>query len=283
MEKRGFSALFNWVFGLIAGMIIFLFLINFAYKHIYLSESKTSSIILSEINFQLDSISSAEDLDTSIESPKKISFDCGQISLESSKISTEKIIFSDNKENNLQVWTKTWYYPFAIENFYYITDKTYYFFSEPYDLYSKIPERFNILAYPDPVPEGSILIFFRQPSQSELLQYKTHKIKIVDNSKVTFYPDKIIDALGEEMLLGAIFTDNFSKFECLKEKAINKLKLVTDVYIKKAQTLSNIKCPDQYNLMISQLNQFKSSPINPETIENLDKELERNDCTPLFQ
>ncbi len=282
MEKRGFAVTFKWIFALIAGLIIFLFLINFAYKHIYLSETKTSILLLTNIETQLDSLSTAEDLDTSINIPEQINFNCNSISTGKANIKTNNLIFSNNNiKNTLHVWTRTWKYPFAITNFFYIADENeiFFLFDKPYDLI--IPKRFNILTFPDEVPKNAILIFFKQPTSQQLQKYNNHKIKIIKNNKVTFYPDKTTEFYGEEMLLAAIFTDDFNKFKCLKDKALKKLEIITSVYQKKAQTLANIQCTDKYLNIISQLEQFKSN-LNQELINNLDKNLEENDCTPLF-
>ena len=180
------------------------------------------------------------------------------------------------------VWTKTWIYPFPITNFYYITDKNYYFFYPDYNLIQNIPKIFNIKTYPDKVEEDAILIFFEQPTQQELIQYKNHKIKIINNNKVTFYPSKTATYYGDEMFLGAIFTDDITKFNCLKNKALNKLKIIASVYQKKAETLARINCQDKYQMMINLLESFKTNPINSEAIQNLDKTIQENGCTPLF-
>lgn len=288
MSKRGFALSFYWIFAIIAGFIVFMFLINFAYNHIYLSEKTTSSSILLNLENQIDSLSIAENLDTVINLGKELTltFDCGSISLDDLKVSTEKIIFSNKviKSNELLIWTKSWKYPFAIANFYYIMPKSqkFYFFDAPFDLLSNIPESFQIYSYPDEVPKDSILVFFRQPTQQELIDYKSHKIKIIQDNTVTFYPDSILTYYGDEMLLGAIFTDDFNKVKCLNNKALERLNVVSYVYQKKAETLANVGCIEKYNLMISALDNFKSNPVNPDIINNQDKELEKNDCTPLF-
>ena len=283
MEKRGFAIAFSWIFAIIAGMVIFLFLMNFAYKHIFLSESKTQTVLLTNLESQLDSLSVAEFLDKEIDlnGQFEINFDCSSISTKSSKISTEKIIFSDKKiiSNKLKLWTQNWKYPFDTANFYYITSKNFYLFDAPYDLYSKIPSRFNFLIPPDPVPKDAVLIFFRQPSQSELERYKNNQIKIIKDNTIIFYPSQETGFFGDEMLIGAIFAEDYAQYNCLKDKALARLKIVSQVYKQKAETLSRVECQDKYFMIISLLSQF---PINPVSIDNADKELERNACTPLF-
>lgn len=285
MGKRGFAISFKWIFALIVGLIVFLFLINFAYKHIYLSESKISSLITTSIDSQLDSISFAEDLDIEIDINQDftINFDCDSIAIDQ-PLKTEKIIFSDKsiQSNKLNVWTKTWKYPFKITNFYYITNKNYYFLDPPFELLQNIPERFNIKSYPDEVQTDATLIFFKQPTTQELSQYRDHKIKIISDNKVTFYPNKITNYYGEEMLLGAIFTDDINKYNCLKNKALEKLKIIATVYQKKAETLARFSCPDKYSMIINLLENFKTNPINSEAIQNTDESIQKNDCTPLF-
>ena len=83
MNKRGFAITFKWIFALIAGLVIFLFLINFAYKHIYLSEKTTSAILLTSLETQLESLSVADFLtQDSLDLGKEflINFDCNSLS-----------------------------------------------------------------------------------------------------------------------------------------------------------------------------------------------------------
>ena len=84
------------------------------------------------------------------------------------------------------------------------------------------------------------------------------------------------------MLLGAIFTEDINKYNCLRNKALNKLKIIATVYQKKAETLSRINCPDKYQMIINLLENFKTNPINQEAIQNTDKLIQENGCTPLF-
>lgn len=284
MEKRGIAVSFKWIFALIAGMIIFLFIINFAYKHIFISESKTSTILLTNIEAQLDSISFADDFDTILDLNEKfkINLNCNSLQIANIPLKTNKIIFSPKtiESNNLKIWTRTWNYPFTITNFYYITNKDYYFIDPPYELLSQIPESFNIKTYPDTAEEDAEIVFFTKPAQYELEKYKEHKIKIINNNKVTFQ-SKSADYFGDEMLLGAIFTDDIAKYNCLKQRALNKLKIIASVYQKKAQTLSQINCQDKYQLIITLLENFKIE-LNPEAVQNADLNLQENDCTPLF-
>lgn len=281
--------MFKWIFALVAGFVIFLFLINFGYQHIYLSETKTSAVLLNQFENQLESLSIAESLSKEIDlgSVFEINFDCNSISDENGKINTEKIIFSNKKikAKTFLLWTKLWKYPFGITNFFYLIDKNtnFYFFDAPYELTSQIPPIFPIYSFPDEVPKDAIIIFFNQPTTSQLQEYKDHKIKIIQNNKITFYPGKTTTYYGDEMLIGAIFTDDYNKFECLRNKAIKKLEIISYVYQKKAETLSKYECSDKYLMIINLINNFKTNLQNPESIENADKEIERNGCTTLFQ
>ena len=287
MEKRGVNLTFKWIFALIAGFIIFLFIINFGYNHIYLSESKTSAILVNQFENQLESLSISEFLTKEIDMGNvfEINFDCNSISNKNVELNTEKIIFSDRtiKAKDFLLWTQLWKYPFGITNFYYLIDKNqkFYFFDAPYELTSSIPPTFPIYSFPDKVPEDSTIVFFKQPSPIQLQEYQDHNIKIVKNNKITFYPNKQTDYYGDEMLLGAIFTDNYNKYECLKNKAIKKLNIISYVYQKKAETLSRIGCSDKYLMIMNLLNDFNLQ--NPEAIQNADEEIERNGSTPLFQ
>ncbi|MCD4666809.1 hypothetical protein K8R47_03295 [archaeon] len=78
-------------------------------------------------------------------------------------------------------------------------------------------------------------------------------------------------------------TTNSEKYKCRKDKIEEEIIRVTDIYIKKVQTIKNSNC--NYNLITNKLNQFKQSPWNPQIadeIEEYNHDLAQQGCPTLF-
>jgi len=284
MKKRGFAISFQWIFAIIAGVIIFSFLINFGYQQIALNTKSTSLESISNLESQLTTLSTSNLLDTEIETKSTITFTCNDIILDKNKLSTEKIIFSPApNQDKLNIWLKSWNYPFKITDFYYISNDKFYLFNPPT---LEIPARFNVLKNPTTFSKDSLFIFFNQPTQNqveEALKYSKN-IKIIDTTTklITFYPDKTTYYTDDNFLYAAIFSKDYETYICLQQKTLENLKLITDLYKEKAIFLQRDFPTCGYSEIASTLEQFKTNLALKDKIITQNSLLKQNDCPELY-
>lgn len=283
--KKGFAISFQWIFAIIAGVIIFSFLINFGYQQIFLGNKATSLELINDLELQLEALSVSDSLDQEINTKVNFEFTCNDIRLDKYSQITEKIIFSplENK-NKLNIWLRTWNYPFKIADFYYISDAKFYLFNPPS---LEIPQRFNIIINPSTFAKNSIFVFFSQPSQeqiNEALKYSSNiKIININDKTVTFIPSKKTALyIDDNFLYAAIFAKDYETFTCLQSKALDKLKIIADLYKEKALFLQKdfTSCP--YLLTSSLLEQLKTNLKIKDNIIAQNNLLKQNDCPELY-
>lgn len=318
MKKRALIS-FKYIFVIIAGALILIFFVRFAFQYKTISEKLTAREIVFTIDDALDAFSvsteSNKDIDLNLETTLK--FDCNTINYLDYTKKTNKIIFSPTtlKGKALQAWTLSWEFPFTITNFFYLTNKKTKFyliydqssFSEVNNIYNNIPTRFNKVVTDKNFNINSIktttryldkvnFIFFTQPDNADEIAQKLNNENIVqvklNENRVIFYPNKESFYLGKEMLYGVIFSSNYDNYECTLKNSLEKLSLVSELYSKKAYLLwlkSNKQvCKNKYLEIKNTLQRFKN--LNNPTIfyqyltilNNQNQELSKNDCPILF-
>ncbi len=137
------SSIFKYIFALVAGFLILLFFIKFAGNMTGTQEELSNAEVGFTVDDSLTALSVSEDQKESIPEdpwPSPIEFNigkgstCGKLSSSSYSYPSEKIIFSPSKlkGTQIQAWTQTWYYPFKISNFFFLSNKNskYYLVSE---------------------------------------------------------------------------------------------------------------------------------------------------------
>lgn len=126
--KRGVSAPFVWIFALVAGAIVMIFLISFAFRHVDIQETKFSFQDLNNFEINLDLLSQSKSLTTKIQLPE-IEFPCIEntqfIKTGPASKPTDKIIFSKNQQSTTTIKTKQFNFPYPITNIYFFASKNY--------------------------------------------------------------------------------------------------------------------------------------------------------------
>ncbi len=279
-----------------------MFFIFFAFKHISTQEKLSSLEIINYLDLKLDILSNSLNLNTQFNLPSNynLNFICNKILISNKKntysTSTDKIISSPSllKGKEIQIWTKSWKFPFKITNFYYIANKKINFYIESQELLNKIPTIFNV--YPltstneiiekNKNSDKTIVVFSSQPKNLQELLKNNIKVLHMLNKQITFYPEyKTSSYFDEETLLLAIFSSNLNEYECLKQKAINKLKEISSIYKQKSLLLNSKSRQQNCKFIYSQLSSsLEKLPNNFDfnAIEILNKELEYNACPKLY-
>ncbi|MEK6862357.1 MAG: hypothetical protein AABY07_10430 [Nanoarchaeota archaeon] len=316
--KRGVSdAVFKWFFGVVAGGLILIFFTRFAYQHISLSEKINIRETIENLDDQLEGFSISESSSKIIPFNKELElkFVCESYGGGDYLKKTTRIIFAPRNLNgdSLSAWTERWKFPFNVVNFYYLGNRNARFLLIYDDRYGnfvrnklEFPSIFNLqkIHFRDfdinkvRLESSSLdqinLVFFRPVDNPDAVKKAmkmnvnvvevdadTNKVKI--NGEESFY-------LSNEMLEGAII--GAENYKCLLNKALERLSLVSEVYMQKASLLRlkthEAECEGLYTGIALNLQGLKRSRDKQELIElkdNLEEQnrmLDRNGCIELF-
>ncbi len=295
MKRGDVSPVFTYILVIIIGAIIILFFTTFAFQQLSLGKRIGSIEIAKTLDDNLNAFAISKSSDKDIEFGLDIkllinNLVCNTISVdESSNIRTNKIIFSPKslEGSKIKAWTLAFKYPFHITNFFYLAnDKTLYYliydgssqqfveekFFDDNSQY-KIPARFNIRKVRKSDINNALvsslitrfdfvkLVYFSTPNIQPRDKLKIIEVEIDNNkaTKIKFHNENREDVLvNEEMLLGAIFSNDYESFKCGSDNAINKLKSVSKLYIEKKSKLSipakGLTC--SYSLITNNLDYF---------------------------
>ena len=299
--KKGQGMQFNWIFVVVAGGVILAVLAAFTFRYIGLQNQRANVEIAKtlEINFKL--LETTEfSLPIDLGTVNKIEFNCLG--------NDEYLLINDNykqdiknvvmfapkttRTKQLAGWITSWEYPFLVGKFLYVSgfDNKYFFVGNS-ELLNDVPSLFNteiISSYSDAdVKEESKtkFIYFTKPyADLKKIQEKYPKARVIyineEDKKVTFYEDseeKTEDYYGDAFFYGAIFADNHESYKCGLERAVEKLKTASKVYISKTNYVSNLdrRVECQYPSLKSSLDSFAKGNLNDETAENLDNQNKR--------
>lgn len=126
--KRGVSAPFVWIFAMVAGAIVMIFIISFAFQHSDIQTKKFSAQDLGYFEINLDLISQSKSLTTQMQLPE-IEFPCVEqtqfIKTGSAVKITNKIIFSKPQQGKTTIKSRLFSYPFPITQVFFLADTPY--------------------------------------------------------------------------------------------------------------------------------------------------------------
>ena len=233
MYKKG-EIQFYWIFVVIAGVAIFIFLVNFGLKFKELQEEKTAVKILNQLDETFSSLQGSQfKTSSSLNIPVSLNVQCDTLSVNGKSKNTDNLIFSPKVlQGSVLIGFNSYKMPFKIANFFYIIRKS--------DTYSFVYDRNNEKEvkdiaknfksyFPDNVevtdnPRNKIKIYFKQDKNADIY---------ADSGKVFYNDGKSLDYYNEAMLYGAII----SKDECLFNKVDEEKKKVIEVYKNKVSSL----------------------------------------------
>ena len=253
--KKGQSIQFNWIFVIVAGTILLLFFTLFAFRYTTLQNKKINAETARALDRSISSIKTTEAY-TNLDLGKvnEIEFNCNEFIINKDyRQKTNNIIFSSNiKSNRIGLWSKSFEYPFKIDNIVFLSsieNKIYLIydnFNEQFvtEIYNEIPSLFNVKIVNDyDNIRDSVIVFFVDPSgKLDELKSKNNKVVYIDGAdvgSVKFYEDSIKESsyLSREMMYGAIFTSNFKLYDCSFKSLLNKMNDVNKIYENKAKNM----------------------------------------------
>jgi len=273
---------FSWIFIVIAGAVILSFFATFAFKYQSLQEEKLAIELLINLDnafFNLQS-SPFNTFDI-IEIPKNVQITCNSLKIGNRNYSSTNLIFSPKELNDkIYIWYKPFNFPFKADNFYYITSSKNKFYLIANDEKTREFAKSLVENLPDKIKQNFYIENIKQPNGKNIFLYnsQTNDVKIInqDNKFTVFYNDKIYEDASQELIYGAIFSDDF---ECLYNKLRLNLEDIIKTYGKKSLILQNSKC-NYANFNLKELKELRYQ--NAERIEKLNENLASLSCPPLY-
>lgn len=299
------------MFVAIVGVVILGFFINISRQQFQLGSFKSSTEIAATIDDALEAFSTApEQADKNFNFGRSLKFYvnknadkgtnfCNQLSVDQGQAVTySKIIFAPLtlEGNSINIWSKTWFFPFKVGSFFYISSPRIKYHlvydasteTSVRQLYSEIPRRFNFelnsistinqaLANSEAQNFDLVKFIFFNTQANIAANDKVNTLKVTfdsgsdrqgtlefNNGPSTFF-------LTKEMLYGAIFAGSKNSYECSRNLALTKLKFVADVYYRKVDLLplTNTEGTCDYSIIRRNLGVLKENSITQSTYQEI--------------
>ncbi len=293
---------------MIAGAVILLFFMQFAFDQQSVQETVQTREALVDLDDQLDAFAVSEASSKTIQLPKnsELSFSCEGLQLEDYARRDEKIIFSESfSADSINAWTLRWEFPFPVANLFYLDNGRRYIlvYDQNSFTYVKdldIPEifsvqkqdlrNFNSERIKNELGGKAVTIAFFTSAMpagvdkinADVIKIDTANNEVEINKKKDFY-------LGEQMMLGAIFGSE--TYSCMKERAIKKLNTLSRLHAQRASLLG-LKafggCKNKLNSAQQTLQLFSEAKTKEqllnlqEKIAQQNKDLEKDGCATLY-
>ncbi len=268
----------NWIFILIVGAIILAFFTVIVMKQKTASEAKFAGKISQQLNTILVGAKVSSGTVQEIPTPDlAIRFTCNDyyIGPASQRLGNKIIFAPENIEaNKLITWTRDWNVPFKITSFLYVTTPfiRYIVIGNDGDfaaqeLFEELPQKLNKKIYSmSDYSRGAIRnegdkyvrFIFVNPTEFSFdipLGFEDVDVtgitvgKSISSGKLQFLVNsgtRLItsgpqfDYIEPEPFFGAIFSTSAKEYECVMERAYNRLNLVTQVYIEKLREIDPV-------------------------------------------
>jgi hypothetical protein len=272
-NKKGIEIQFNWIFVLIAGAMILLFVTLAIVKQKDVSQTTSQNTVMTSLEAVISGTSVSSDTIKAMDLPlsKDIDVKCGKISMGGPpKTFQNSILFAPSilRGNRLLTQTLKFSSPFRSANLLYMTSPQVRYIiirngEFSLDINRSLSSEINkevanptALSIQDKNNYKVKFIFFNQAPGDDLLT----ELKKMDDSDVTainivgdeekgtieFYEKKNLvwqslkksPYLSKSALIGAIYADSKELYECNLKRAVTRLKIVNEVYTNRVIALS---------------------------------------------
>lgn len=261
-QKRGQGVQFNWIFVLIAGVILLVFFLAFGSRFVDLMNKKEATKIEMSISTIVDSVKAQEQYTTfTIEKDFDVKYDCEYLSIgEATGIPMKDILFMrDGRVKNTVFWSQSFDNPYQIANLVYFVDADKGYYIADSDLRSLIPEDYIKLV---------------SKSNADVVSGVGGDVEIRENSVV--YPGEQPISLeginSDAVKLGAIFS-SYDVFLCSVEKLKERQEIIDRIYLSKIDFLGGCDYSGLRNAILSR---------DVENIEQINRNLDNLGCGVVF-
>lgn len=308
INHKGYELGLKAIFTSIAGALILIFFIKFAYDQQAFQETVNTGTTLNDFNDYLDALSISSSTSKAITLPEETTIDytCDTISINNYQKKDHKIIYAEPMTTKtINTWAKDWEYPYRITSFYYLDNNRRYlliyndasknyvtnlnlpsiFNHQKQHINTFLPQRINQEQQGKPIT----LIFFTPniPPGTQQLQ-NTNIIRVDTDNEEVIINNNRYPYYGEAMMLGAMTGPN--TYECNQEAAITRLQEVTSIYRQKTQLLQ-LKTTDTCRNILNQAQQtlstYETTSLQAlsnlkQSLEEQNKELIKHDCPTIY-
>jgi hypothetical protein len=277
-SKKGVVVQLHWIFILIAGGIILAFFLSVANKQSDLSENKLSLSLVQSLGVAFEMAEAGESSSQKIVLPSKgVSFSCSDFcdcfigSGKASRSFSKNIIFAEEKIDSPDaiVWSLPWKVPFKVANLLFFLNPENHFivvyknncnFCEriknkikniiPDNVFFEFlsVDEFNSVSFDGSKLTKVLFISDSAPFLPVSLKGEDVKFVNIEEDKIIFYD---IDRFGSfEMvnavalpedivwILASFFSSDYNMFVCGVKSAFNRLNFVANIFLRRAQILS---------------------------------------------
>lgn len=267
--KKAITIQFNWIFVLIAGALILVFFGSIVMKQRDLSERSISqdTVMKLEKKFgvSITAIGKAEEMEFQ---DKELIMSCNELrSGKATTILADPVFSPERVEGaKLITLTKAFKMPFHVTNFLYITSNSVrYILVHGIDskeiaeeIQKGMGDKVNLelvtsLADVEDFGHYKTKIVFVKTTlhTAENLKKGVTAVQILDNNELKFLRGKTMDMDGEsfyfdnETIMAAVFAENKENYECGLRKAVKKLNMMSDLYIRRTLAVGSSQEIDQ--------------------------------------
>ncbi len=290
-------------------MLIFLF--RFAEQHIELSKRVDASAYAEYLDDQLEAFRIAESSSKVIEVPREFTVvtSCDGFGVAEIKKSNKLVFAPPTLQGTVSAWTEAWDFPYRVANLYYLSDSALRIFLV-YDETSasfvrglEIPSLFNVQKMHvrdfsaerlrrESSTEQVHVVFFTPARQRDILM-RMPNVRIIE---VNLAAQTVKLARGtstyvdEHFLIGALLAPE--TFACVQEKALESFRMVTDVYLRKADLLRLKTARMECQPALAEVHKTLEDALQTQNIAQLaalrkhveeqNNYLRRNDCVQIY-
>jgi hypothetical protein len=270
-KKAQDDSQFNWIFILIAGSLILAFFIVIVMKQKSASDAKFAGKVSQQLNAILAGAKVSSGSVQTINTPEvSIRFTCNDYYIgPASQRLGNKIVFAPEfvEGNELMTWTLDWNVPFKAATFLYITNPRVRYVvvgngPDAEKLYSALPKKMNKGKLISESELGKVIFdndihtrfifvtsLFVSKTISDTFAAEDVSGLLVDMTNRKFqFMEKTGNSLGpagtpqvyaeDELMYGAVFSNNAQEYSCLLKRAYNRLNLVSSVYYQRLLSMS---------------------------------------------
>lgn len=298
INKKGFAISFSWLFSIIAGMSVFLFLVWFSVQQTDLFGNLTAKIAVEELDiaftgFKSNLVGSRLDFGKEIE----LEFKCDSSTLNEERmfingIAGKKlkgnIVFapSSMESNEFRLFTASWNVPFRVTNFIFLNSN-----KDLLYLNNHMPS--GLGGIPDIFDDGNSLNaedprdYIERGTGPCPLNGKKVYYEIDQNTREAFGTICINGVLkpfyGTAFVYAVIFADE-NNFICIYENALEKANIMKTIYLEKFDNIENcgISNIERVDIKTTLENLDVRSQSSIEDLQEKNNNLLRKGCEAIY-
>lgn len=305
-HKAQLSSSFNYIFALIIGGIVFMFLVAFAYQYLGFAGSVSAAELVSSLNDEFAAFSASDSAEKTLSFSQGVSFRVyeGKLTSEGQSKTIDHVIFAPFlvEGGDILLATKSLDIPYRVGNLFYITDgETMYILvydassedavQELQSSYHSLPQNFPVKVVSTTQIASDLETLYELTASYDTVRFvffsdaddyaediaavfSSYDILEVDSSLDDYSSGTVVYPDGEEvvyiqypLLIGALVSGDAYSYTYNFEVVLEKLSRVTGVYYDKTKLLATRLPTCEYAPMKTALNNYKTAAGDVEDVQ----------------